>query len=236
MFETSGLGAQNEFVIREDDAIQALAQIFADTPVATWRAYLRYHLLRDNASVLPEEFDDATFAFFGTELRGTPKKRERWKRGVAAVNGALGEAVGEVYVKRHFPADSKEKMDELVEYLRLALDERLDTLPWMGEETKVEAHRKLEKFTPKIGYPEKWQDYSDFSVCSRKPIRQCEKRKRLCMAGPNFETRAARSTKTEMVYEPAKRSTPIIVRTGMRLSFPPQFCRRHSLTRQRIRR
>lgn len=164
VFEEAGIGAQKDFVLREDDALQNLATIFAETPVETWKDYLRFHHLSGNASILPEAFDDANFAFFGTEIRGTPKKRERWKRGVAAVNGALGEAVGEVYVERHFPADSKEKMDALVKNLRNALDERLDTLPWMGEDTKVEAHAKLEKFTPKIGYPEKWTDYSSFEV------------------------------------------------------------------------
>ncbi|MFQ5563285.1 MAG: M13 family metallopeptidase [Parvularculaceae bacterium] len=164
MLDEAGLTDQTEFVVREDDAIQNLARIFADTPVETWRDYLQFHLLRSNASILPSEFDEANFAFYGTELRGTPKQRERWKRGVASVNGALGEAVGQVYVERYFPPESKEKMDALVANLRKALDERLTTLPWMGEETKAKAHEKLEKFTPKIGYPEKWEDYSALEV------------------------------------------------------------------------
>ncbi|VAV90042.1 Peptidase M13 family protein, partial [hydrothermal vent metagenome] len=161
---TSGLGAETEFVVREDDAIQNLAAIFGETPVATWRDYLQFHFLRSNAAILPSAFDDVTFAFYGTELRGTPKQRERWKRGVAAVNGALGEAVGQVYVERYFPPESKTQMEALVANLRIALDERLKTLPWMSEETKAAAHEKLEMFTPKIGYPEKWEDYADFAV------------------------------------------------------------------------
>ncbi len=164
ILDASGLNAQTEFVIREDDAIQNLAAIFGETPVATWRDYIQFHLLRSNAGALPSAFDEATFAFFGTELRGTPKQRERWKRGVAAVNGALGEAVGQVYVDQYFPPESKIQMEALVANLRLALDERLNTLPWMSEETKVAAHEKLEMFTPKIGYPEKWEDYADFAV------------------------------------------------------------------------
>lgn len=160
ILEESGLTGQTEFVLREDDAIQNLTKIFADTPVEVWRDYLQFHLLRSNSGVLPTELDDANFAFFGTEMRGTPKQRERWKRGVAAVNGALGEAVGQVYVERHFPSDSKVQMDALVANLRSALDERLSNLSWMGEETKIQAHAKLDKFTPKIGYPEKWTDYS----------------------------------------------------------------------------
>ena len=164
MLESAGLADQTEFVLREDDALQSLAAILAETPVETWRAYLTFHLLRSNSGILPTAFDEANFAFFGTELRGTPKQRERWKRGVAAVNGALGEAVGKVYVDKHFPASSKTQMEELVANLRLAMDERLDTLPWMGEETKAQAHEKLEKFTPKIGYPDKWEDYAGLDV------------------------------------------------------------------------
>lgn len=162
--EASGLGDQTEFVVREDDAISNTAKIFADTPVETLKAYLTFHQIRNSSAVLPAEMDEANFAFYGTELRGTPKQRERWKRGVAAVNGAMGEAVGKIYVERHFPPESKVQMQELVANLRTALDERLDTLPWMSEETKEQAHAKLEKFTPKIGYPDKWRDYSDLVV------------------------------------------------------------------------
>ena len=164
IMETAGLGAQDAFVLREDDAIQRLAAVFAATPVETWRAYMRFHLLRENASVLPAAFDAATFGFFGTELRGTPKQRERWKRGVAAVNASLGEAVGEVYVARHFPASSKTQMEGLVANLKAALDKRLDTLPWMSEATKAQAHEKLSKFTTKIGYPDEWRDYAALEV------------------------------------------------------------------------
>ena len=164
MLEAAGLSGETEFVLREDDAIQNLATILAETPVETWRAYLTFHLLRIHSAILPAQFDEANFAFYGTELRGTPKQRERWKRGVAAVNGALGEAVGKVYVDKHFPASSKTQMEELVANLRRAMDERLDALPWMGGETKVQAHEKLEKFTPKIGYPDKWEDYAGLDV------------------------------------------------------------------------
>ena len=111
MFDEAGIGDQTEFVVREDDAIQNLATIFGETPVSTWQDYLTFHTISGNRAVLPSEFDDAGFAFYGTELRGTPKQRERWKRGVAAVNGSLGEAVGQVYVEKYFPEDSKTKMD-----------------------------------------------------------------------------------------------------------------------------
>lgn len=164
MLEAAGLSGQTQFVVREDDAIQNLAKLLKETPVDTWKDYLKFHLVNAYADVLPTDIDDANFAFFGTELRGTPKKRERWKRGVAAVNGALGQAVGKIYVEKYFPPESKEKMDALVANLRKSLDERLSTLPWMSEATKAEAHKKLEKFTPKIGYPDKWRDYSALVV------------------------------------------------------------------------
>ncbi len=164
MFSANGLSGEREFVLREDDAIQGLAAIVDSAPNDVWKDYLTFHLLRNNAGVLPSEFDEATFAFYSTGLRGIPQQRERWKRGVTAVNGSLGEAVGQVYVERHFPDDSKAKMDVLVKNLRLALDERLDTLPWMSAATKDQAHDKLAKFTPKIGYPEKWEDYSKLEV------------------------------------------------------------------------
>lgn len=168
MLVSAGLENETSFVVREDDAIANLATIFADAPVETWKAYLKFHLLNENAAVLPSALDDANFAFFGTELRGTPKQRERWKRGVSAVNNAMGEAVGKVYVEQYFPADSKAQMEDLVSNLRVALDERITDLPWMSEATKTEAHAKLEKFTPKIGYPDKWRDYSDLIVTEGK--------------------------------------------------------------------
>ncbi|MEO0612190.1 MAG: M13 family metallopeptidase, partial [Pseudomonadota bacterium] len=169
MFDTNGLAGEREFILREDDALQAIAGLVETTPVAVWRDYLMFHLLHNNADVLPAAFDEANFAFFGTQLRGTPEQRERWKRGVSAVNRSLGEAVGQVYVARYFPEDSKIKMDGLVKNLRVALDERLDTLTWMGEATKTEAHKKLEKFTPKIGYPDEWEDYSPMEVVRGDP-------------------------------------------------------------------
>ena len=164
MFNAAGLAQQGEFIVREDDAIKKSAEIFAAEPVSTLRNYLKFHHLRKNADILPVAFDEATFKFFGTELRGTPKQRERWKRGVAAVNDVLGEAVGQIYVERHFPADSKAQMEALVANLRTALDDRLDTLSWMSDETRAQAHAKLEKFTPKIGYPDKWKDYSGLDI------------------------------------------------------------------------
>ncbi len=164
MLASAGLGDRTEIVVREDDAVAKLAAMIAATPIETWREYLKFHLLNANADVLPAAFDAANFAFYGTELRGTPKQKERWKRAVAAVDASLGEAVGKLYVEKHFPPQSKALMEELVANLRKALDERIGTLAWMSDDTRAAARDKLSKFTPKIGYPEAWREYAALDV------------------------------------------------------------------------
>ena len=164
MFDAAGLDKQPEFVVAELDAIRPLAQLYRKTPVSTLRTYLTYHYLRSNAAVLPKAFDDETFDFYGRTLNGQPQQRDRWKRGVDAIDGALGEAVGQVYVQRHFTADAKAKMSDLVENVRKAYAQRIDKLTWMTPETKVVAREKLAAFRVKVGYPDKWRDYSGFDV------------------------------------------------------------------------
>jgi putative endopeptidase len=163
-FDAAGMGGIEEVVISELSAMGPLAELFMATPVSTWRAYLAYHVVRNNASVLPRAIDDEVFDFFGRTLNGQPQQRERWKRAVQAVNGALGEAVGQIYVQRHFPPEAKAQMLELVENLRTAYGQRIDQLPWMSAETKVAAREKLATFRPKIGYPDRWRDYSALEV------------------------------------------------------------------------
>ncbi|MEQ1708170.1 MAG: M13 family metallopeptidase [Terricaulis sp.] len=163
-FEAGGLGGINEVVIAELSAMGPLAQLFMATPVATWRSYLLFHLMTANAAALPRNVDDANFDFFGKTLNGQPQQRERWKRAVQSVNGSLGEAIGQIYVQRHFPAEAKGQMLTLVENLRRAYGERIDQLSWMSAETKVAAREKLATFRPKIGYPDRWKDYSGLSI------------------------------------------------------------------------
>ena len=163
-FEAGGLGAVQEVVISELSAMGPLAELFMATPVATWKSYLSYHLIRSNAAVLPRAVDDEVFNFYGRTLNGQPQQRERWKRAVQTVNGALGEAVGQIYVQRHFPPEAKAQMLELVENMRTAYGQRIDSSSWMSAETKVVAREKLASFRPKIGYPDRWRDYSDLEV------------------------------------------------------------------------
>jgi len=162
--DASGLSGAETVVLRENDAIPQLAAIFAETPVSTWRDYMTFNALSNYANFLPAAFDEEDFAFFGTTLRGQPEQRERWKRGVAVVNGNIGFEVGQVYVARHFSPEAKAAMEVLVANLRVALSARIDELDWMTDETKLEAHAKLDAFTPKIGYPDVWEDYSALNI------------------------------------------------------------------------
>ncbi|MDX2238052.1 MAG: M13 family metallopeptidase [Hyphomonadaceae bacterium] len=163
-FDECGLGEAAEVVVRELDAMGPLARLSMQTPVATWRAYLTYHYLRNTAHVLPRAFDDEQFSFFGATLNGQPQQRARWQRAIDATNGAVGEAIGQLYVARHFTPEAKAQMQALVENLRRAYGERIDQLRWMSPETKVVAREKLAAFRPKIGYPDRWKDYAGLEV------------------------------------------------------------------------
>ena len=186
MLAEIGLEDQEEFVVRQvmPDAaeieelglteeqvekisgggIAGIFEVVNDSSIDDWKAYLTAHFLSDHSAVLPKAIDDATFDFYAKQLRGQEEQRPRWKRAVGAVEGALGEAVGKVYAERYFPAENKAAMDELVANLRLAMADNLNEIDWMGEETKVQARDKLSKFTPKIGYTEKFETYDGLNV------------------------------------------------------------------------
>jgi putative endopeptidase len=164
VLSAQGLEGQSEFVVRELDAVQALASLFKQVPVDRWRVYFRYQYLASHADVLPKAFDDERFDFYGHVLNGQPQQRERWKRAVAAVNGGLGEAVGQLYVERYFPPAARRKMLDLVDHIRKAYSIRIQQLAWMSAGTKTVALEKLAAFRPKIGYPDKWRDYAGLDV------------------------------------------------------------------------
>ncbi|MFT3729360.1 MAG: M13 family metallopeptidase [Terricaulis sp.] len=163
-FQAQGLGAVTEVVVRELSAMTPLATLVVQTPVATWRDYLSWHIVRNNAEYLPRAIDDANFDFYGKTLNGQPQQRERWKRAVDNVNDSVGEAVGQIYVQQHFSPEAKQQAQALVENLRHAYRERINALPWMTAETKAAAQEKLAAFRPKIGYPDKWKDYSAMEI------------------------------------------------------------------------
>jgi putative endopeptidase len=162
--EVQGFGDQPSVVVAESTAIPKLAQLFSSTPVATWKAYLTYHMLRSSADLMPTQLDAEVFDFFGRTLNGQPQQRDRWKRAVSAINSALGDAVGELYVAKYFQPKAKQEMDRLVENLRKGYKARIESVEWMTPETKKVALEKLAAFRPKIGYPTKWKDYSKLEV------------------------------------------------------------------------
>ena len=156
--------AIDSLLVSAPRTLTASAAIWARTDLADLKAYTRWRILRARATFLTEEIDRANFDFYGKVLRGTAQQRERWKRGVAVVEDALGEALGREYVARHFPPEHKEKMLQLVGDLLEAYRRSISALDWMGEETKARALAKVDAFSLKIGYPDKWRDYSGLAV------------------------------------------------------------------------
>jgi endothelin-converting enzyme/putative endopeptidase len=153
-----------ETVVRQPSYLTHLSTALEEIPIEQWREWLAIRVVRRAAPYLSSAFVEENFDFYGRTLSGTPELRARWKRGVSLVEGALGEAVGEEYVARHFPPSSKAKMDELVANLIEAYRRNIAALDWMGEETKERAFEKLETFNPKIGYPKKFRDYSSLEI------------------------------------------------------------------------
>lgn len=153
-----------EVNVNQPSALSGLGSLLTEDRLEDWKARLRLHVIRASAAFLSQDFVDANFAFYGTELTGVPVNRERWKRGVSFVEAAMGEAVGKVYVERHFPPAAKEAMDELVANLIEAYRQSIEGLEWMTPATRERALEKLAAFTPKVGFPEKWKDYGALEV------------------------------------------------------------------------
>ena len=153
-------------VVTQMDYMKALDSIIAETSMDDWKTFLAWKALNANASLMNEEMDQQNFEFYSRTMRGIEQQLPQWKRAVANVNNNLGEVVGKVYVARHFPPEAKEQMLELVNNLIKAYDVSIRELDWMGEKTKEEALDKLSKFTPKIGYPDKWKDYSALDIAA----------------------------------------------------------------------
>ncbi len=168
LFTAAGvdLARLDKINVAPPSAVKGTLKLIDETPLAVWKDYLTFHAIAGNASYLSEEIDDANFAFYGKVLSGQQAQRDRWKRAVQLVGArdGLGEAIGQVYVARHFPPSSKAMMVELVENLRRAFRERITNLDWMGPETKKEALAKLAAFRPKIGYPDKWRSFDALEI------------------------------------------------------------------------
>lgn len=157
-------GVFNELVLRQPSFTSGVGALLVEEQLPAWRDWLSWQVVRGSAAYLTSDIVEANFDFYGRTLTGTPEMRDRWKRGVSLVEGALGEAVGHIYVAKHFPETAKTAMDVLVANLVEAYRQSITTLEWMSAETRERALDKLDKFTPKIGYPSKWRDYSALSI------------------------------------------------------------------------
>lgn len=164
MMTKAGVEKEKSIVVTQVDYLKNLNAIIKSTPIDTWKTYLKWGLINKSASQLTKELDDQNFEFYSKTLSGTEKQEEDWKRAVNVVNGGLGEVVGKVYVEKHFSPEAKERMVAMVKNLLKAYAESIKKLDWMSADTKKEALKKVDKFMIKIGYPDKWRDYSSLKI------------------------------------------------------------------------
>ena len=162
--DAAGLSKQANFIVWQPSAVTGIAALVGKESLDTWKDWLAFHALDDAAGHLPKAFSDAHFAFHGTALSGTPQQQERWKRGVSDTEGALGEAIGKLYVERHFSPQTKARAEAMVRDVLTAFGHRIDALEWMTPQTKQRAKAKLAGLKVGVGYPEKWRDYSALDV------------------------------------------------------------------------
>jgi len=165
-----GLGAARTVDVGEPSAVAAAGKRIADVPLSSWKEYLAFHFISDHASALPRAIDQATFDFYGKALADVPEQRARWKRGMQMLDTSLGEAVGQLYVAEHWPAETARQAQELVDDMRAAYAEKISNASWMDEATRKAALAKLAAFDPRIGHPVKWIDYSDLKISRSDPL------------------------------------------------------------------
>ena len=163
-FAELGLPEPGKVNVRQTDYFRALSDIIETVALDDWKTYLKWNLIRGKMGGLPQAYRDASFAFYGTALNGTEKPQPRWRQVLGAMNGSIGEAIGKIYVARHFPPSSKERMQDLVENLRSAYSQRIEALDWMTDATKAKAQEKLAGMRVKVGYPDVWTDYSSMDI------------------------------------------------------------------------
>lgn len=165
--EEAGVAKEPAFVIGQPSFFTAANELLAEVPLDTWKEYIVYQVADSAAPLLTEELEQLHFGFHETTISGVAEQMPMWKRGVETCNGLLGMVVGKLYVEKHFSPKAKARMQELVENLKKAFAQRIDQLEWMGKGTQVAAHEKLSQFTTKIGYPDKWKDYSSVKIDSQ---------------------------------------------------------------------
>ncbi|PWD98349.1 M13 family metallopeptidase [Marinilabilia rubra] len=191
-FNTVGLSDPGKINVGQPDFMANVAAMAKKVSPEQWHSYLNATVLRRMAPYLPHGFVDASFEMYGKTLSGQPSKEPRWKRVLNTTNGALGEAVGQLYVEKYFPPEAKERMLELVGNLKKSFARRIDQLDWMSDSTKEEAHKKLKAINVKIGYPDKWRDYSDLEV-----------------SNDSYAENVLRSNRLDFVYDLNKIGKPV---------------------------
>ena len=164
LFNLMGAKDLKDLNVKQLDPIAEVSKIIKTYPVGDLRYYLSWNVINSSSQFLSDSISDAHFAYYGKALSGKEKQRDRWKRAISVIDGALGEAVGQIYVERYFPPVAKEKMLDLVHNLQTALGERIENVAWMSDSTKAKALDKLAAFHIKIGYPDKWRDYSNLTI------------------------------------------------------------------------
>jgi len=165
-----GLGAARKVDVAEPSAVAAAGKRIADVPLKTWKEYLTFRFISDHGNNLPKAFDDARFGFYGKTLNDVPEQRARWKRGMQMLDGSLGEAVGQLYVAKYWPAETARQAEELLSDMEAAYKEKITNAAWMDEATRKKALEKLGTFDPRIGHPVKWIDYSNLKISRTDPL------------------------------------------------------------------
>ena len=174
-WSAAGLPAQQDFSVWQPEAITRLSALVASEPLQSWQDWLTFHQINQVTSVLPRAIDDASFAFYGSTLNGTPAQQPRDKRAIAAVNNALGDAVGKIYAAKYFPASSRTEIQGMVKNIVAAFDTRLAALPWLAPATKEEARKKLKVLIVGVGYPDTWRDYGALEIRADDPVGNLER-------------------------------------------------------------
>jgi putative endopeptidase len=162
--KTAGIDKLTDVIVGQPDFFTRTNELLASIPAKEWRDYLRWHLIHSTAAYLSDPFERENFRFYSETLRGTKQMQPRWKRAINTIDSRMGEALGQLYVEKHFPPDAKRRMDELVKNVMAAYRERIEKLDWMGPATKKQALAKLATVMPKIGYPDKWRDYTTLEI------------------------------------------------------------------------
>jgi putative endopeptidase len=166
----AGLDKQKQIMVWQPATTTKLSALVGSESLDTWKAYLRFHAINHSSGALPKAYDSLAFDFYGKTLQGTPKQRERWKRGVGRTDVDLGDAVGQIYVKRYFPASSKAEVKTMVDNILAAFDERVGSIDWMTPATRAKAKAKIATIKVGVGYPETWRDYSSLEIRPDDPV------------------------------------------------------------------